>query len=304
MFRRLWITCLRWQRDFAQADLLSIVLPLTLLVLALNPFDEWYMQGPFAMLCIIGLAWRPALGTTLFWYFAAAVFGAAIYLNWASADNHKYLMCYWCLALCAVASVRSDARDAALAWNARLLIGLCMALAIFWRLTSNSYRDGAFFEFCLLTDERFEYFGRWAGDATGSMLAANRQLKELLLTGHLRGMAIDAVRLESSPGLVFWAQFLTWWTVALEGSIAACFLLPDSRAAAWVRNGLLLLFGLTTYSVAPVRGFGWMLMLLGLAQCDRRDGDFRWAYLAAMLAIQAYTIPYGPLVDGLLALFA
>ena len=53
----------------------------------------------------------------------------------------------------------------------------------------------------------------------------------------------------------------------------------------------LLTFAATTYLIAPVRGFGWMLMLLGAAQCDQRDKGFRPLYLAAILLIQIYTLP-------------
>jgi hypothetical protein len=62
----------------------------------------------------------------------------------------------------------------------------------------------------------------------------------------------------------------------------------------------LLLFAATTYALAPVRGFGWMLMLLGLAQCEDRDRHFRPLYLAAILLIQAYTLPLAAVIERLL----
>lgn len=63
-----------------------------------------------------------------------------------------------------------------------------------------------------------------------------------------------------------------------------------------IRNAALLLFAATTYFVAPVRGFGWMLMLLGLAQCRDDQRYVRLAYLAALVLIQAYTLPVGALM--------
>ena len=92
---------------------------------------------------------------------------------------------------------------------------------------------------------------------------------------------------------------MTWWTVAIEGLIAVSFLARDRRGMAIVRNSLLLVFAISTYMIAPVRGFGWMLMLLGLAQCDERDRSFRPLYLAAIVVIQAYTLPLASIVERL-----
>ena len=60
---------------------------------------------------------------------------------------------------------------------------------------------------------------------------------------------------------------------------------------------------MTTYLFAPVRGFGWMLMLLGLAQCNGQDRSWRLAFVAVLLAIQSYTMPYGAFIEGLRSLF-
>jgi len=295
---------MRLARDLARGDWTERVALLTLLVLLLHSFEEWYMRGPFQLLVVAGLAWRKWLGTPSFWYLAAALFGITIYLNWANSDNHKYLMAYWCIALCSAFSLAPEHRAEALAWNGRLLIGLCMGLAVFWRLSSDSYLNGTFFHFTLLADERFEYFGRWFGDASAASLAYNRELRELLVGGYLRDINLESVRLVDDTDLRFWAQFITWWTVILEGSIAALFLWPDRDRTSIPRNSLLILFGLTTYSFAPVRGFGWMLMVLGFAQCKDDEGHFRLAYVFAMLAIQTYTLPYGAVWEGLVGLFA
>jgi hypothetical protein len=139
-------------------------------------------------------------------------------------------------------------------------------------------------------------------------LATNRELRDLMLHGHLTGTTVNSVELAGWNQVAWLSGFLTWWTVLIEGALGLLFLVPVSRAgnyARWIsltRNTLLILFAVTTYSVAPVRGFGWMLMLLGLAQCidtgiDSRDRRFRWGYLAALLLIQAYTIPLGQIIS-------
>jgi hypothetical protein len=82
--------------------------------------------------------------------------------------------------------------------------------------------------------------------------------------------------------------------------LAVVFLIPTRRWAV-ARNSLLLVFAATTYVIAPVRGFGWMLMLLGLAQCDDQDRSFRPLYLAAIVLIQAYTLPMSAIFERLVA---
>jgi hypothetical protein len=66
---------------------------------------------------------------------------------------------------------------------------------------------------------------------------------------------------------------------------------------ATARNAALLFFAATTYFVAPVRGFGWMLMLLGMAHCRDDQRHLRLAYLAALVLIQAYTLPVGAIMN-------
>jgi hypothetical protein len=52
--------------------------------------------------------------------------GVRAVADWPMADNHAYLLCYWCLAL-AIAMWLRDLDS--LARNARLLIGLTFAFA-------------------------------------------------------------------------------------------------------------------------------------------------------------------------------
>jgi hypothetical protein len=161
--------------------------------------------------------------------------------------------------------------------------------------------DGGFFEFKLLADERFAHFGALVTGQPLASLEDNRALRDLLQEGHLRSWSVGQVQLASSAAIGWLAQLLTWWTVIIEGVLAVAFLLPDSRRAALVRNAGLLIFAATTYAVANVQGFGWALMLLGMAQCDDRDRDFRAAYLGGFLLLQIYTFPLSAIVDVVLS---
>ena len=62
---------------------------------------------------------------------------------------------------------------------------------------------------------------------------------------------------------------------------------PGGRLARW-RDALLLAFAATTFSFATVRGFGWLLMCLGIAQCEPERRTTRAAYLAVFALIALY----------------
>lgn len=49
---------------------------------------------------------------------------------------------------------------------------------------------------------------------------------------------------------------------------------------------------LTTYAAAPVVGFGWVLVCLGLAQHERSRPLVPLAYVAAFLLVQVFTGPW------------
>jgi hypothetical protein len=281
-------------------------LPLLTIVLLLTAMpDQWYLRGPLVAMFAVGVVYRRWLAQPQFWYITATLLGTTVYLNWESSDNHKYLFVYWCLALCTAFSLPRDQQATALATSSRWLIGLCMLLAAIWKLAMPDYRTGSFFEFTLLADERFAHFTHVVGGLSLKSLAENRTLQELLREGHLHGAGIRSVVFGGSPAIGSVAQAMTWWTVAIEGLLALAFLAPACLAPKWrgaatLRNTLLLLFAVTTYSIAPVRGFGWMLMLLGLAQCGDRERTWRPLYLAAIVLIQAYTLPVAAVVERLL----
>ena len=62
---------------------------------------------------------------------------------------------------------------------------------------------------------------------------------------------------------------------------------------------LLLVFCVTTYALAPVAGFGWLLAVMGLAQCHPNQRMLRGAYVAVFVLILLYSeIPWaGVLAD-------
>jgi hypothetical protein len=91
--------------------------------------------------------------------------------------------------------------------------------------------------------------------------------------------------------------FTTWSTLAIETAIAALFLLPVSPSLQAARHVLLLGFCAVTYAFAPVAGFGWLLLVMGLAVCRT---DQRWlgaAYVATYFLILLYSeVPWAGLI--------
>ena len=68
-----------------------------------------------------------------------------------------------------------------------------------------------------------------------------------------------------------------------------------------IRHLLLLLFCVVTYAFAPVAGFGWLLLTMGLAGCGSEQGWLRSVYIAAWCLVLLYDeIPWsGLLVEWL-----
>jgi hypothetical protein len=62
-----------------------------------------------------------------------------------------------------------------------------------------------------------------------------------------------------------------------------------------LRNWLLMLFITSTYPIATVIGFGWLLALMGLAQCNRRKGRAALGYIVVFALMQIYLLPWGSL---------
>lgn len=295
--------CGRWARGLPglmlRAPRLELVPYLTFLLLLSFAPGFTYHYVLVVLLCMGGTVYRPLLRMPVFWLALAVVQGMGVYLTWYYADNHKYLMAYWCLALACVQAAPAARRDAILAVNARLLLGLCMALATAYKALTPSFVDGTFFRYTLLTDGRFQYFSSAAAGVPLETHVQVRQLQKVMAGAYVHGVHLESIPLPDSARLRAVAAAMTWWTLAIEGALALAFLWPGHcRALRRVRHGLLLLFLFTTYAIAPVVPFGWLLVILGVAQAppSRR---LRAAYLSAFVLILAYLLPYQRALHGL-----
>jgi hypothetical protein len=269
----------RIKRALAELDPFAASLALTLLVFLLRPIGVGWVRPALLLLAVAGLLVPALRRSSALWLTLAGLTGWRVVADWPLADNHSYLLCYWCLAI----GLGLLARDPAdlLALSARRLLALAFGLAVVRKLLSPDYLDGTFFRVTLLVDPRFEDVARLAGGLTPELLDQSREALWQHLDGLPAKLAVPALGARFD-GL---ALFLTLWTIALEALIAIAFLWPG-RALAGLRDGALLLFCTTTYAVmSTIADFGWLLVAMGLSQCDAQRTRTRLAYLAVFALI-------------------
>lgn len=220
------------------------------------------MRHPLAWLALTGLA------------------TARVASGWPTNDNHAYLLVYWCLAA-ALASIATE-RDRVLAWNGRVLIGLTFAFATLWKLVlSPDLLSGGFFSVTLVDDPRFASIARLAAGLGEEQLLALREITR----AHVDGVFVPWAGMAKVPErLHAVARAMTLATLAIEAAVALTFLVPRPWTRG-VRDFLLLAFCATTYAAAPVAGFGWILLSMGIAQLDPDRHRIRGAYLATSVWI-------------------
>ncbi len=151
--------------QIVEMDSVDLALRLTLLALLLRPIGNWMIRPLILSLAALGVVLPGLLRKPWLWLTLAVLTGLRVVLDWQLANNHAYLLCYWCLAI-SLALVSPDTH-ACLALNGRLLIGWAFAFATLWKLAlSPDYLDGRFFRVMLLTDLRFASFAQLAGGLT------------------------------------------------------------------------------------------------------------------------------------------
>ena len=223
---------------------------------------------------------------------------------WPLSDNHIYLLAYWCLAVGLALSGPIPA--ATLSASSRWLLGAAFGMAVLWKaVLSPDYVDGRFFRVALLTDDRFADASLVFGGLSRDQMAENRTFLEPLPEG---AELLEPPAFVEPPRLRAFAAIATWGGLALEALIAFLSLIPEGlprRSATTAgriqlaRHASLLMFCATTYALAPVAGFGWLLATMGLAQCRPDQRTLRGAYVAMFVLILLYTeIPWaGVLAD-------
>jgi hypothetical protein len=287
-----WIRLLRPLHD--GDGVADPVLTLTAIVLLLRPLDVWWVAAFVLPAACLSLLSRTVRRAPLTWILLALFVGARIVVLWPLSDNHIYLLAYWCLAIGLALS--STAPAATLSASSRWLLGGAFGMAILWKaVLSPDYVDGRFFRVTLLTDQRFADAALVFGGLSRDQMAQNRAFLDPLPNG---AELLSPPPFVEPPRLRAFAAITTWSGLILEGLIALTCLIPLRRLDI-ARHVLLLAFCVTTYALAPVAGFGWLIATMGLAQCRPRQRLLLGAYVAVFILILMYSeVPWaGVLAD-------
>lgn len=281
-------------RNATQLPPFDLALRLTLLDLLLRPIGDWWLRPLLLAVAIAGLLIPGWHRQRVLWLSLAGLTALRVLVSWPLADNHAYLLSYWCLAI--FLALHTASPEARLADTGRWLVGLVFALAVLWKgLLSPDYLDGTFFRVTLLADGRFESLTRLVGGVPSEVLEQNRDILEQHLDGPSPAGAAQPVLSSRFLGLV---NVATWWTLAIEVSVAATFLLGLAR---W-RHLALMVFCATVYAAAPVEGFGWLLVAMGVAQCGPAEVKTQWLYVGVFALILLYReVPWTALLNNVSA---
>ena len=274
-------------------DLLAVMTLILVLLHSEAPITGGGVTGegetanvPMQVVALAGLVFRPMRLKPALWFLLTALFLiASAGLWWWELENHSLLIMYWCLAF-GLSLLATDRRQS-LARSARIITGLVFLLALVWKLTSQEFVDGGFFEFVLLTDNRFSTVAEGIG---GLSVGASDANAAAMANWWSPNYLANSVHLESAPGIEPLAQAMTAWTLLIEGFIALTFLLPRGRRIGRFGESALLVFIATTYGLAPVVGFGWVLLLLSLAQTSFSPRVAHLLYPVAFVSLQAVYI--------------
>jgi hypothetical protein len=270
--------------DRAGYRVFDLALRLTLLDLLLRPVGSWALRPFILTLAVIALLRVNWLRHPMLWMSLSVLTAARVIIDWPLADNHAYLLSYWCLA----ASLALMAKDTGkvLAFNGRMLIGLVFLFACIWKLAiSNNYADATFFQVTMITDDRFEGFARVAGGLDEQSYA---QLRESLVQ-HLDAPPGHAVAMPDVPNRFrYLALAATVWNLAINAALAIIFLWPSGSRVNALRHLALLTYCVVTYAIATVDGFGWLLLAMGAAQTSLEQVRLRRAYIGVFVLILLY----------------
>lgn len=272
---------------FAAKNRIHLAVVLTLLLLLLYSHHYWYIKLPLSLLAIVALVFPSVSQSWWLWACVTGFIAAGSIGNWYALDNHKYLLGYWCLALCCFFA-RSCAPER-LAATARAFIGLVFGFAVLQKTLSRDFLDGRFIYYELLLDERFDPLARYLGAVPVQLAHDNQTARSALVSFDSQ---LTSVQLQVTRALWPLAIGITAWTYACELIIAAAFLWPRPSWLRRTRDVYLIAFLATTYLFAPVIGFGWVLAIMGVAQTSAAQTRTRMAYVGTFVLLQAYRLPW------------
>jgi len=272
---------------------LGITLRLTAITLLLRPMGPWFVLPMVLAAAALVLISPRVLSMPAVWLGISLAIALRIADDWPLADNHIYLFAYWTLAI--ALSLRTPDVSSTLAHTSRWLIGLAFVFAVCWKaFLSPDFLDGRFFRVTVLTDPRFGEAAMLIGGLSPQQLDADRGALTPLPEG---AELIDPPTVIEPPRLRVIATLSTWAILCLEACVAILMLLPPGTSISALRHAALLTFCGVTYAFAPVAGFGWLLLVMGIAQTGAQQTWLRRLYVGAFLVVLFYSeVPWANLL--------
>ena len=272
-------------------DGLDTPLRLTAIALLLRPAGPWFVRPGVLAIAVLALISPRVLRAPLTWAILALLTVIRIADDWPLSDNHIYLLAYWCLAV--ALALPHQNREEVLARSSRWMLGLAFTCAVLWKVFSPDFVDGRFFRVTLLTDPRFSDAALLIGRLTPDQLAQDQQALQPLPAG---AELLNPPEIVETPQLRHLAAVATWGGLLLETAVAVAMFLPAWRRGLF-RHVLLLTFCLVTYALAPVAGFGWLLLVMGLALIAQDWPALRKIYVGVFIMVLFYSeVPWAALL--------
>jgi hypothetical protein len=262
-----------------------LALRLTAVTLLLRPMGPWGVRPLILIMAGAALLFPRVLESWMTWLALSVLVAVRIAADWPLPDNHVFLLAYWCLAIALALGAVDPART--LATSGRLLLGAAFLCAVIWKgVLSPQYLDGTFFRVTLLTDPRFAHLTQLVTGLSDTDLDRNRAALAPLPEG---AELLHPPQLIEPPGFVRFVRSSTAGLFIAEALLAVACLAPLAGSAVLAGHALLILFCAVTYAVAPVAGFGWLLLCIGSALCRSDQRLLRAAYVGAWFLVLLYS---------------
>lgn len=273
-------------RDLRRERTDTLVLRLTLLLVLLNGApDPW--TGVMTRVIAGAMLLAPSLaGHAVLWWLLTAILAVGVAGAWHSADNHKYLIVYVCLACTLTLHVSSPVPF--LRVTARRLVGFVFLFAVIWKVIGGDFLNGDFFYWTMIYERRLQPVAAIISGISLDTLSAFAEGVRAVAT---LGDGAPALTAPLSSELRRAALVVSWTGLLLEAGIAVLFLLGGQRTYK-ARHFVLMAFVPLVYFLLPVAGFAFVLVVLGLAQVDEEDHRLRLAYLTLAAVVQLVAIPW------------
>ncbi len=239
------------------------------------------MPAATPLIALVGLVVPGMARNRWYWLVLVGFFVVSpIARPWVQLDNHNWLQVYW---LAAVALSRWAVHpDATLRTTARLLVGFAFLFATTWKLLAPEFITGAFFDFTFATDRRLGDVAATFGLQEPGLTRTNQRL---ITAWRAPGTVPIAEAITVSPSVAALTPWLAWGTVLLEGAVAVTFLAPLRARWRWLRDAAVLLFVVTTYPLAPVTGFGMLVLAMSVTVSELPSRRRTALYVAAFIFV-------------------